>query len=241
MLRALIKQGGTAARADLMHKLVSMSDEERQQAIDDFWNDVGEGLDVAEGLVDRLRGMRPVLPADPTAAQLEAWIELADLVSRPEFRDAVRAYLRDAYSAPEAQLLATEPFQDFIHDSGAPLMRELLAAYRAGESPRSACVQQAVMRFVEEVTALSGTPLTPEVRDRMADGYRQVPDLLRQLAEEEAADPGPGYDDTHGRYLSLVAVINGTEDENDHDRVPYAWIADAMSITEPPHPDGPTR
>ncbi|UBU08821.1 MerR family transcriptional regulator [Nonomuraea gerenzanensis] len=226
VLRALIKQGGTTAQAALMHKLVSMTDEEREQIIDDFWNDVGAHLDVPAGFVDRLRTMRPVLPADPTAAQLEAWIDLADLVSDPAFRDAVRAYLRDTYAAPEARILATEPFQDFIHVSGAPLMEELLAAHRAGDSPRSPRAQQAVTRFMAAATALSGTPLTPEVRDRMADGFRQVPDLMRQLAEEDAASGGPVYDDTHGRYVALVALINGTAAEED--TLPFAWIADAM-------------
>lgn len=228
VLRTLIKQGATTAQADLMHKLVSMTDEEREQTIDDFWNDVGEDLDVCEGFVDRLRTMRPVLPADPTAAQLEAWIELADLVSNRAFRDAVRTYLHDAYSIPEARVLTTEPFQAFIYVNGPPLVEELLAAYRAGESPRSPRAQQAVTHFMEAATALSDTPLTPEVRNRMADLYRQSPDILRQIAEEEATSESPTYDDTHGRYLSLVALINGTATEEDLYSIPYDWIAEAM-------------
>lgn len=149
-------------------------------------------------------------------------------MSRPSFRDAVRTYLHATYSAPEARPLTTEPFQEFIHVSGARLMGELLAAHRAGESPRSARSQEAVVRFMEATNALSGTPLTAEVRDRMADGFRQVPDLERRIAEEDAASDGPVYDDTHGRYLSLVARINGTPTEAEEDPVPYAWIADAM-------------
>ncbi|MGI5290495.1 hypothetical protein ACQEVF_45215 [Nonomuraea polychroma] len=81
---------------------------------------------------------------------------------------------------------------------------------------------------MEAATALSDTPLTPEVRNRMADGYRQMPDILRQIAEEEATSESPTYDDTHGRYLSLVALINGTATEEDLYSIPYAWIADAM-------------
>ncbi|MBT3153052.1 MerR family transcriptional regulator [Streptomyces sp. CHD11] len=228
VLRTLIKQGDATARAGLMHKLVSMTDEEREEVIDAFWNDVGEGLDVPEGLVRRLSAMRPVLPADPSAAQLEAWIELADLVRDPVFRDAVRTWLTETYSAPEARAVASDPFQEFIHASGAPLMEELLAAHRAGESPRSPWAQRAVTRFMEAAAALSGASLTPELRNRMADGYRQVPDILQQLAEEDGAAESPVYDDTHGRYLSLVALINGTTADEDVRSVPYAWIADAM-------------
>ncbi|WP_436889518.1 MerR family transcriptional regulator [Nocardiopsis dassonvillei] len=228
VLRTLIRQGATTAQAGLMHKLVSMTDEEREEVVDGFWNDVGEGLDVPEGFVDRLRAVRPVLPAEPSAAQLEAWIELADLVGDPAFRDAVRTHLRLAYSSPEARTTATGPFQAFIHEGSAPLTEELLAAHRAGEHPRSPRAQQAVTRFMEAVTALSGASLTPEVRDRMARGFRMLPDLRRRIAEEEAAAEEPGHDETHGRYLSLVARINGTAAEEDHGDLPHLWIAEAM-------------
>ncbi|PSK81216.1 DNA-binding transcriptional MerR regulator [Murinocardiopsis flavida] len=221
VLRTLIRQGGTAAQAVLMHRLVSMTDEEREQVIDDFWNDVGKGLDVPDGFVDRLREVRPVLPADPTAAQLEAWIELADLVRDPAFRDAVRSYLHDTYSTHPGRSIASAPFQHFVYESGFALIEEVLAAHRAGESPRSPWAQQAVTRFMEEAMTLSGTPLTPEDRNRMADGFRQIPDIEREMAEEDA-----GAEDPHDRYLSLVAVVNGTAPEED--ALPYAWIAEAM-------------
>jgi hypothetical protein len=42
------------------------------------------------------------------------------------------------------------------------------------------------------------------------------------------------YDDTQGRYLSLVALINGTAE--DHAPIPYAWIAEAMHAVEPLRP-----
>ena len=228
VLRTLLREGATAALADLMHKLVSMTDEEREEVVDGFWNDVGRGLDVPEGLVDRLRAMRPVLPADPTTAQLEAWIELADLVRDPVFRDAVRSYLQDTYSVPEARVMASQPIQEFIYESGWSLVEELLAAHRAGESPRSARSQLAVTGFLEAAAALADTPCTPEFRDRMADAFQLIPDLEREMAEEDVASEEAVYDDTHGRYVYLVAVINGTEDELNHDCLPYVWLADAM-------------
>ncbi|WP_017569059.1 MerR family transcriptional regulator [Nocardiopsis halotolerans] len=228
VLRTLITQGGTTAQADLMHKLVSMTDEEREQTIDDFWNDVGEGLDVPDGFVDRLRTMRPVLPADPTAAQLEAWIELGDLVRDPAFRDAVRTYLYQTYSTDVGREVASARFQDFMYESGVPLVEEVLAVYRAGEPPRSPRAQHTVTRFMEAAAAVSDTPLTPRLRDRMADAYRRIPDLTRQIAEEEAASEDPVYGHTHGRYLSLVAAINGTEYEEHVEDSLYAWMADAM-------------
>lgn len=231
VLRTLIRQGGATAQADLLHKLVAMTDEERARVIDDFWNEVGADLGVPDGFVDRLRAMRPVLPADPSAAQLEAWIELGDLVRDPAFRDAVRAYLGQTYTTEVGRNVAGEPFQAFVHESGVPLVEEVLAAYRAGVSARSTWARDAVTRFTEAAAELSDEPLTPELRDRMADGYERVPDLLRQIEEEDAASRDPVYDDTHGRYAALVAVINGTgpeEEAKDVDPAFYQWVADAM-------------
>ncbi|MFB8761267.1 MerR family transcriptional regulator [Nocardiopsis alba] len=226
VLRTLIRQGATAERVALMHRLVSMTDEERERVVDGFWNDVGADLDVPDGFVDRLREMRPVLPADPTAAQLEAWIELADLVRDPVFRDAVRIYLRDTYSTDPGRSIASAPFQEFIYGSGTALVQELLAVHRAGESPRSHRAQEVVVRFMEAAAGVSDAPLTDELRDRMSEGYRVIPRLEREMAEEDAASEDPVHDDTHGRYLSLVAIINGTGPEED--TMPYEWISEAM-------------
>ncbi|WP_224306438.1 hypothetical protein [Streptomyces olivaceus] len=130
----------------------------------------------------------------------------------------MRTYLAQTYAFPEARTITSEPFQQFIHVDGVPLMEELLAIHRTGASPRSARAQQSVVRFMEAANALSGTPLTPE-----------VPDLLHQIAEEEATSGGPTYDEAHGRYIALVGVINtGTAPEAVSDPLPYAWIADAM-------------
>ncbi|MFE9243713.1 MerR family transcriptional regulator [Nocardiopsis sp. NPDC006938] len=234
VLRTLIKQGATPTRADLMHQLVTMTDEERERIIEDFWNDVAHGLDVPDGFVDRLRTMRPHLPEDPTPTQLQAWIELADLVRDPAFRDAVRTYLHQTYSTGVGRDIASPPFQHFMYESGVPLVEEVLAAHRAGEHPRSARAQRAVIALMEAAMELSEAPLTPEARNRQAEGFRLIPELERQIAEEDAQSTDPVYDHTHGRYLDLMALINDTPP--DEDTLPYAWIADAMSAPEPHQP-----
>ena len=232
VLRALIKQGGTTEQADLMHRLVSMSDEEREQTIEDFWNEVGEGLDVPDGFVDRLRTMRPRLSEDPTAAQLQAWIELADLARDPAFRDAVRAYLRDGYSTAPGSVIASEPMQEFIHTTGAPITEDLIAAHQAGEPARSPRVQEVVERFVEATAALADGQDTSRMRDRLASAFLLADEFMREEEGPYAAGTD-WYDQTHGRYLSLVAVINGTAAE-ESDPVPYlSWIAEALRSSVP--------
>jgi DNA-binding transcriptional MerR regulator len=224
VLRTLVKQGGTAAQAALMHKLVSMPDEERERLIDDFWNEVGEGLDVPSGFVDRLRTMRPRLPEDPTAAQLEAWIELADLLQGEEFRSAVRSYLQDTYAAFPGRVIATSPVQDFIHTTGTEIMQEILQEFRSGSPADSPRAQELAIRMADAAAEAVGTQAMPESRERMANGFLLVEQFQREDAEENAR-----YDATHGRYLSLVAVINDTPLDTDwEDSVPYSWIAAAL-------------
>ncbi|MGW0478941.1 MerR family transcriptional regulator [Nonomuraea sp. NPDC003214] len=224
VLRTLVKQGGTAAQAALMHKLVSMSDEERERLVDDFWNEVGDHLDVPPGFVDRLRTMRPNLPEDPTAAQLEAWIELADLVQDEGFRDAVRAYLKDTYSAYPGRYVAGAPVQDFIHTTGARIGEEITEAYRsrlAADSPRA---QELAVRLADAAAELAGKRSTPESRERLATAY----DLAKELRQEDSPEEAR-YAATHGRYLSLVASINGTPADADEETAALTgWLAEAL-------------
>jgi len=227
VLRALIKQGGTTAQADLMHRLVSMPDEERERTVEDFWNEVGEGLDVPDGFVDRLRTMRPRLHEDPTAAQLQAWIELADLLRDAKFRDAVRAYLRDGYSTGPGRFIASEPAQELIHTDGAAISEELIAAHHAGEAARSPRVQGITERFVAVTATLADGQDTARLRDRLAAAFLLADEFMREEEGPYAAGHA-WYNETHGRYLSLVAVINGNAAE-ETDPLPYlAWFAEAL-------------
>ncbi|MFC7330868.1 MerR family transcriptional regulator [Marinactinospora rubrisoli] len=223
VLRTLMKQGGTVEQAALMHKLVSMSDEERERLIDDFWNEISAGLDINREFVGRLREFRPQLPGDPTTEQLEAWIELADLAHDPEFREAVRAELQDTYSTPHGRIMATTPVQDFIHTDGAEIMEEILSAYRSGlpvDSPRA---QEMVLRLERATAELAGRRHTAESLERMAARYLQIAEILREEAQE-GADAGSRFDAPYGRYLSLVAMINGTP-HGELDPAVFGWIS----------------
>lgn len=46
VLRTLLKQHGTAAQAALLHRLASLSDEERERIVDAFWTEVVTDLDL---------------------------------------------------------------------------------------------------------------------------------------------------------------------------------------------------
>jgi DNA-binding transcriptional MerR regulator len=77
-----------------MHKLARLSAQERQQIIDDFVQSVVEGIDPgapAMGIAQAMRTMPAELPDDPAPEQVDAWIELGELVADEDFRRRVRA------------------------------------------------------------------------------------------------------------------------------------------------------
>ncbi|WP_049561753.1 MerR family transcriptional regulator [Nonomuraea sp. SBT364] len=224
VLRTLVKQGGTATQAALMHGLVSMTDEERERLVDEFWNEVDEGLDVPPGFVERLRRMRPRLPEDPTAGQLEAWIELADLLRGEEFRGAVCSYLQDTYGTFPGRRLAAAPVWDFIHQEGAKAGEEIVEAYRSGLPADSPRARELAAALADASAAAFGTQATAQSRERLATAFLLVEELRREDFREEAR-----YDATYGRYLSLVARINEIPAGADEDGPAlFAWIAEAL-------------
>ncbi|MFE4867848.1 MerR family transcriptional regulator [Streptomyces sp. NPDC056682] len=75
----------------LMNTLARLSARERKQIIDDFTDDVFAGLDDTNAHFHaRVRGVAAELPDDPTPRQVDAWIELAELVEDDDFRALVR-------------------------------------------------------------------------------------------------------------------------------------------------------
>ncbi|MFD7019636.1 MerR family transcriptional regulator, partial [Streptomyces sp. NPDC059928] len=79
----------------LMNTLARLSARERKQIIDDFTDDVFAGLDDTNAHFHaRVRGVAAELPDDPTPRQVDAWIELAELVEDDDFRALVRRMAR---------------------------------------------------------------------------------------------------------------------------------------------------
>lgn len=232
VLRTIVRQRSATEQVSLMHKLVSLSDDDRDRIVDEFWNEVSDGLDVHPGFVDRLRRMRPNLPAEPTTEQLEAWIELADLVRDDAFRHSVRAYLQDTYSTAQGRLMTTPPVPDAI-DEGATIMRQAQAAHQAGLPADSARALDIADRYAAWLADFSGKQDTSELRRRLAAHLLVAKDLHTTALRSRGAESR--FNDTHGRYLSLVATVNGTTPDDEASvPVPYEWLAEALDASGSP-------
>ena len=77
------------------HRLAMLSAAERDRLIDDFLESVFGGLDADPVFAGVARSMTPELPDEPEPAQIEAWVELAQLTRDPGLRQLMRRSAED--------------------------------------------------------------------------------------------------------------------------------------------------
>lgn len=194
VLRTIVRQDNPTEQVALMHKLVSMSDDDRDRLVDQFWDEITEGLPVHPGFVERMRRWRPRLAAEPTAGQLEAWIELADLVRDEGFRRSMREAYQKSFSSDLAVTVTSPDALDRIERHRQILM-EARAAHEAGLPADSVTAREIAGRLAASAAELGR--------------YAQADDLT--------GGHRPGAMETHARFMgllsrygTLVATINGT-------------------------------
>ena len=93
VLRTVASRGATMKETQLMHKLSRLSALERQQLIDEFVDRAFAGTDPGEAATGIARSMRQLpaeLAGDPDQEQVDAWIELAELVGDEAFQQRAR-------------------------------------------------------------------------------------------------------------------------------------------------------
>ena len=103
VLSTVAERRSTLEETALMNRLARLSTAERVQIIDDFKADVFGRLDIAPALRDRVRDLRIDLPEDPTPDQVNAWVELAELLQDPDFRARLGTFLELTTPAPGQQ------------------------------------------------------------------------------------------------------------------------------------------
>jgi DNA-binding transcriptional MerR regulator len=194
VLRTVLRQDNPTEQVALMHKLVSMSDDDRERLIDLFWDQVTEGLAVHPAFIELTRRWRPRLPAEPTAEQLEAWIELADLVRDEDFRRSLADAYRTSFSSDRSHAVTSPEALDRIERH-----RQILLEARA----------------VQEAGLAADSVPAREVADRLAASAAEISQYAQ--ANQLTGSPRPDAKEVHARFMgllsrysTLVATINGT-------------------------------
>lgn len=89
VLTAVVKRAADGREMMMINKLARLSAAERRQIIDDFTAEVFEGLNPSPAGSPRWAAGSE-LPDDPSAEQVEAWVELAELAADKPFRKLMR-------------------------------------------------------------------------------------------------------------------------------------------------------
>ncbi|MBO1336415.1 MerR family transcriptional regulator [Streptomyces sp. VRA16 Mangrove soil] len=189
VLSTVAKRKSSAEEMALMNKLARLSAAERKRIMDDFAEEMLRGLDTVDPVIqERMRGMSAGLPDDPTPEQVDAWVELAELLQDPGFKQKMRraaesnASDRSPEDRPGAslQFLAklVELAGDALRRDTAPesaeadaVLDELLGAGtdRALVLDRLlATMDDEVARYRELLSVLKGAPAQPAHRPEFA-------------------------------------------------------------------------
>jgi DNA-binding transcriptional MerR regulator len=141
VLAVVVKRAAGNEEMTMMNKLARMSVAERRQMIDDFLAEVFEGRGDNPGHAARWAAAWD-LPDDPSAEQVDAWVEVAELVSDPGFRQRIRQVMDLG-----RQVDAGDGLGDWLDRA----QENAAAAVLRGWPPGSAEAAQVVHRILEPV------------------------------------------------------------------------------------------
>jgi len=186
VLAEVARRGSTPEEMDLMHKLARLSEEERERLIGDFLDAVFGGLGAEPAFAGVRRSMTPELPEDPEPEQVQAWVELAQLLQEPDFRASLRRMANDdaAERGPGSPPVPRREIVAVARDQAAPA----LAARIEPGSPQAAPIVAALTAHYAQIL---GRPDDAALRRQLLARLEAVNDPRRE------------------RYLALLAVING--------------------------------
>ncbi len=148
---------------------------------------------------ERMRAALPVLPSDPSDAQVDAWIELGGLVSDASFRDRVRSMVAEGQRRRDSGAAdAGREAGEMVAERGG----DAIARGIAPGSPEGAVI---VDELVAQFGAVHGRQDDPAYRADLADRLSSFSDRRVE------------------RYWQLLGIINGWPERASH-LAPYEWF-----------------
>ncbi|MEJ3745674.1 MerR family transcriptional regulator [Actinomycetes bacterium KLBMP 9797] len=207
VLTAVARRGSSPEEMEVIHKLATLSADERQRLVDEFLDSVFAGRRDDPGLAGIARTMTPELPDEPDDAQVEAWIRLAELSRDPDFRAVLR---RTAEQHAADQPAASPPRRDVV----AVVRDQAGSAVAAGVDPAAPEAGAIVAAIVAWYADACDLPDGADLRQR----------LLTRL--ETANDP------RRERYVELLSVVNGWPAPETLTAV-LGWFTTALHATLP--------
>ncbi|GGR47627.1 helix-turn-helix domain-containing protein [Streptomyces griseomycini] len=177
VLSTVARRGSTAEETTLMNRLARLSTAERRRIIEDFVAEIFEGVDTADpDIRTRLRFAAADLPDDPAPEQVDAWVELAELIQDPEFRATMRRMIEfnAADRGPDVPAGSSLWFMSRLVRLAGDALREGVAP----DSPRAAGVLRALIGDADPAAVLER--LAAATNPRLAR-YRELSAIVNGL------------------------------------------------------------
>ena len=186
VLGAVARRGSDPEEMQTMHRLAQLSDDERRRIVAEFLDETFAGLDIDPEFEARMRSAQPQLPEDPSPEQIEAAVELGELLEDEDFRRTIRRMSEHHAAARGAEGSATD------WGAAAALVAQKGEGARAADvdpaGPEAAAI---VDTIVPAFAGPEDDPADPAWRAALADRLVQ------------------GTDSRAERYWQLLATING--------------------------------
>ncbi len=199
------RQSGTEEMT-LMHQLARLSAAERREIMADFVEEVFGGLDADPQLRERMAWPATQLPDEPTPAQVDAWLELGELVQDPDFRRRMRQ-MAEFNAQGRAQ-------------GGA-----------AGEPGAYLWFSRRVAELVGAARERGVTPQAREADDVLGRLLREQDSAERRAAVRVRLQAGTDSGAT--RYRQLVTILQDEEPRPSHTEE-FVWLAEALAAHPTP-------
>ncbi|MFC8147691.1 MerR family transcriptional regulator [Streptomyces paradoxus] len=182
VLSTVAKRGSDAEEMTLVNRLARLSAAERRRIVEEFVDEVFHGLDTGDPVIrERMRSTAADLPEEPTPEQVDAWLELAEMLRDPDFRAEMRkvAEFNAADHGQDAPAGASVWFSRRLVHVGADAVERGIAP----DSPDAAEALSGLLGDADPATVL--TRLRSHATDRVAR-YRELLALVKGAGPEAA-------------------------------------------------------
>ncbi len=200
VLHSVAHRRSSTEEMRIMHKMAQLSAAERQRLLDEFVDETFAGVESNESGATIAAGMRTLpaeLPERPTAEQLEAWVELTELIADEDFRLRVRQM---------AVAGAGGAHEHWVNP--AAVAEHVPAAMAAGVAPESADGRQVLHRIIDPDMASEDRVRLADEIARFAD--RRVERYWRLLGVLNDWPPRPGAP-TMPQFEWLIAALRAEQ------------------------------
>lgn len=177
VLRAVAVRDTDWRELELMNRLTRLDTEGRKRILDEFVDRVFDGIKdehgTGEAFAAMMRGALPELPQEPTERQVEAWVDLVELVQDEDF--IARSRQMAEYGARKRAGLTDAQWQT-DQEAFAEICPRAAEAYRAGIAADSADGAARATEIFEAWSAKLGRPADAAHRAKIIESLETMND-----------------------------------------------------------------